>query len=101
MSYFDSRYLTLIGHVQSGKTNEEINYCYRSVHDYRVPVVFIVRNIKADQLQLRDRFSKSENEFINKIENKIATLLNININQIEPLKLNKYSLYKTCTIGSY
>jgi hypothetical protein len=62
MSYFDSRYLTLIGHVQSGKTNEEINYCYRSVHDYRVPVVFIVRNIKADQLQLRNRFSKSENE---------------------------------------
>ena len=35
-------------------------------------------------------FSKSENEFIYKIEKKIATLLNININQIEPLKLNIY-----------
>ena len=35
-------------------------------------------------------FSKSENEFINKIENKIASLLNVNINQLEPLKLNRY-----------
>uniref|UniRef100_A0A6C0AYN9 Helicase ATP-binding domain-containing protein n=1 Tax=viral metagenome TaxID=1070528 RepID=A0A6C0AYN9_9ZZZZ len=56
MDYFDSRYLTLIGHVQSGKTNEEINYCYTSVNNYNVPVVFIVRNITADQLQLRSRF---------------------------------------------
>ena len=57
MSYFDSRYLTLIGHVQSGKTIEEINYCYSSIKTYKRPVVFIVRNVKADQLQLRERFS--------------------------------------------
>ena len=25
MNYFESKYLTLVGHVQSGKTNEEIN----------------------------------------------------------------------------
>ena len=57
MNYFDVRYLTLIGHVQSGKTIEEINYCYSSITQHQVPVVFIVRNITADQLQLRDRFS--------------------------------------------
>jgi hypothetical protein len=56
-NYFDSRYLTLVGHVQSGKTIEEINYCYSSIHKYKVPVVFIVRNVTADQLQLRKRFS--------------------------------------------
>ena len=27
-NYFDCKYLTLVGHVQSGKTNEEINYSY-------------------------------------------------------------------------
>ena len=58
-NYFDSRYLTLVGYVQSGKTIEEINYCYRSIHEYQVPVIFIVRNITADQLQLRSRFNKS------------------------------------------
>lgn len=58
-SYFDSRYLTIIGHVQSGKTIEEINYCWYSINKY-IPVIFIVRNITADQLQLRDRFSKFE-----------------------------------------
>jgi hypothetical protein len=60
MNYFDVRYLTLIGHVQSGKTIEEINYCYSSITKYQVPVLFIVRNITADQLQLRDRFSLFE-----------------------------------------
>ena len=60
MSYFESRYLTLIGHVQSGKTIEEINYCYASIKQYSIPVIFIVRNITADQLQLRDRFDKSK-----------------------------------------
>jgi len=54
------RYLTLIGHVQSGKTIEEINYCHASVTQYNVPVFFIVRNITADSLQLRDRFSNFE-----------------------------------------
>ena len=47
-SYFDTKYLTLIGHVQSGKTIEEINYCYSSVNR-KIPVIFIVRNITADQ----------------------------------------------------
>jgi len=59
-NYFDSRYLTVVGHVQSGKTNEEINYCYRSINEHKVPVVFIVRNITADQLQLRYRFDQTD-----------------------------------------
>jgi hypothetical protein len=57
----NTKYLTLIGHVQSGKTNEEINYCYSSVNKYKLPVLFVVRNITADQLQLRDRFAQSKN----------------------------------------
>ena len=36
-------------------------------------------------------FSKSENDFILGVETKIANLLNVDISQIEPLKLNKYS----------
>jgi hypothetical protein len=54
-----TKYLTLIGHIQSGKTNEEINYCYASIKKFNLPVIFIVRNITADQLQLRDRFDQN------------------------------------------
>ena len=50
-----SKYVALIGHVQSGKTIEEINYTYSSIKQ-GIPVIFIVRNITADQLQLKDRF---------------------------------------------
>ena len=57
-----TKYLTLIGHVQSGKTNEEINYCHASIKNYKLPVLFIVRNITADQLQLRDRFSQTKHD---------------------------------------
>ena len=57
MSYLDSKYLTLVGHVQSGKTNEEINYCYTSINK-GYSVIFLVRNITADQLQLSMRISE-------------------------------------------
>jgi hypothetical protein len=54
MDYFSSRYLTLVGHVQSGKTHEEINYVYSSIKQ-GYPVIFLTRNITADQLQLNNR----------------------------------------------
>jgi prolyl 4-hydroxylase len=37
-------------------------------------------------------FSKSENEFISSIERKISETLNVDINQVEALKLNKYDI---------
>ena len=52
----ESGYITLVGNIQSGKTNELINYCYTSVNYYKIPVIFILRNIKADLLQLLNRF---------------------------------------------
>jgi hypothetical protein len=51
------KYLALIGHVQSGKTYEEINYCFTSVNVHKIPVIFILRNINADQLQLYTRMN--------------------------------------------
>ena len=65
MNYFDCKYLTLVGHVQSGKTHEEINYTYQSVEN-GFPVIFIVRNITADQLQLVARI----HEFNKTVKNK-------------------------------
>jgi len=56
VNYFDCKYLTLVGHVQSGKTNEEISYVHASVNS-GLPVIFLVRNITADQLQLSTRIS--------------------------------------------
>jgi hypothetical protein len=64
VNYFDCKYLTLVGQVQSGKTNEEINYTHQSIQN-GFPVIFIVRNITADQLQLSTRFCE-----FNKIVNK-------------------------------
>jgi hypothetical protein len=71
----ETKYLTLIGHIQSGKTNEEINYCYSSINKYKLPVIFIVRNITADQLQLRDRFAGSG------VNLNVQLLKNLNITQ--------------------
>ena len=53
------KYLALIGKVQSGKTREEINYCIESVNKYNLPVIFILRNIKADQIQLQSRIKET------------------------------------------
>lgn len=58
----DTSYLTLVGHVQSGKTIEEINYCFYSVNHQNIPVIFLVRNITADQLQLRNRFLETKSD---------------------------------------
>jgi hypothetical protein len=58
-------YITLVGNVQSGKTNEEILFCNNNINN-GIPVIFVTRNIKADQMQLCARFTefnqnKSEN----------------------------------------
>ena len=66
------KYLGLIGHIQSGKTNEEINYCYASINHYHRSVVFIVRNVTADQLQLQSRFK--ETKILIKLLNEITSI---------------------------
>lgn len=60
-----NKYVTLVGYVQSGKTNEEINYCYTSINNYKIPVIFITRNIKADILQLLERIKVYNNVITN------------------------------------
>ena len=96
------KYLTLIGHVQSGKTAEEINYCWESVKSQEVPVIFVVRNITADQLQLRARFKQFD---IN-----VRTLSSLNITQASNfmespgvliLLCNKFQIYKTLKNANY
>ena len=57
VDYLDCKYLTIVGHVQSGKTNEELNFVYASVNN-QLPVIFVVRNIRADQLQLVARIEE-------------------------------------------
>ena len=53
-----SKYLALVGDVQSGKTIHEINYCYESIFIHNTSVIFIIRNILADKLQLIERFKQ-------------------------------------------
>ena len=61
------KYLGLVGYVQSGKTMEEIIYSWRSIYVEKLPIIFLVRNITADQLQLHSRIK----EFNNKLSKKI------------------------------
>jgi hypothetical protein len=112
MNYFQHRYLTLIGHVQSGKTNEEIQYCYNSVKHLNTPVIFLTRNIKADQLQLLDRFQQYKFEYPIKILHTIDsdTALSIldsvgvlillcnhhQLTKINDILKNYYGIYNVC-----
>ena len=92
----DTSYLTLVGHVQSGKTAEEINYCYFSVKHQNVPVIFLVRNIKADQLQLRNRFLETKNELdVQILSNNVSESVDfLNKNGILITLCNHYQLEK-------
>lgn len=102
MNYFDCKYLTLVGHVQSGKTHEEINYTYQSIEN-GFPVIFIVRNITADQLQLVARINEFNKmvknaikvkilncctleEIVKSMENKSATILLCNSTQLRKMR---------------
>ena len=109
MNYFECKYLTLVGHVQSGKTHEEINYTYQSIEN-GFPVIFIVRNITADQLQLVARiheFNKtvknalkvmilnhfSIEEIASSMENKSVTILLCNSTQLRKMR-NVLKIYQ-------
>jgi len=72
-----SKYIILVGDVQSGKTNEELKYCYESIIIHKVPVVFIVRNIIADQLQLKNRINDFNNKNSIKLNCKILSQIDI------------------------
>jgi len=63
----NSKYVTLIGYVQSGKTNELLNYCYQSTSFFKMPVIFILRNMNTDLLQLLNRFDTFANIPLSKI----------------------------------
>jgi hypothetical protein len=72
-----SKYITLVGDVQSGKTNEELKYCYESINVHKVPVIFIVRNITADQLQLKARIDDFNNKNNTNLKSKILSHVDI------------------------
>lgn len=68
--------ILLSGNIQSGKTNQMLIYCWWSIFIARRQVVFVVRNIKADKLQLLERikifnktFIKNKKYYINVINN--------------------------------
>jgi hypothetical protein len=92
----NSKYVTLIGHVQSGKTIELLNYCYQSVYLHNTPVIFIIRNITDDRLQLLSRFFNYNKILTTKLNVKSITELN-NLNFVEFLK-NKGIVIALCNI---
>ena len=75
----DTKYITIVGNIQSGKTNELINYCYTSVNYHKIPVIFILRNIRADLLQLLNRFN--EHNTLNKSILEVKSLYQFKTNE--------------------
>jgi len=53
------KYLALVGYSDSSKINEEINYCFSSINHYKTSVLFVVKNVRSEQLQLFSRFEKT------------------------------------------
>ena len=51
----DQSYQLLAGQVQSGKTQEIINYCYWSIHEQKKSVLLVFQNITTDVNQFRSR----------------------------------------------
>ena len=87
-----SKYLALIGHVQSGKTFEEISYCCDSVYIHKLPVIFIVRNITADLLQMYSRITQFNNNSVRKLDAKF----NLSIEEAVLLMESKGVLLTLC-----
>lgn len=54
-TYVQPGYSLLCGDVQSGKTQEMMLYCWWQRYVAGIPVVWVLRNSRADGLQLRDR----------------------------------------------
>ena len=75
----DTKYITIVGNIQSGKTNELINYCFTSVNYHKIPVIFILRNIRADLLQLLNRFN--EHNTLNKSILEVKSLYQFKTNE--------------------
>jgi hypothetical protein len=105
-----SKYVTLVGQVQSGKTIELLNYCYQSIFLHNTSVIFVIRNITDDRLQLLNRifnYNKllitkinvksitdlSNSEFIEFLNKKGVIITLCNIFQLDKIiqYLNKYS----------
>lgn len=100
VNYFECKYLTLVGHVQSGKTNEEINYTYQSITN-GFSVIFILRNITADQLQLATRIQEFNKTVDNPLNVKIlshnnysAIAKSMSTNCVVILLCNRFQLRK-------
>ena len=96
-------YNLLVGDVQSGKTAYEIKYCYESIKN-NIPVIFIIRNILADKLQLIERFKLSHESFSIKTidDTNLFDQVGVIIILCNPLQLQKLSntgytgLYNLC-----
>jgi hypothetical protein len=95
MNYFSEKYLTLVGNVQSGKTHEEIQYTWESVKHHNVPVIFVIRNIIADQLQLMTRFKPFDIHIKPVSELTLATGVSfLNSKGVIIALCNQYQLFK-------
>ena len=87
-----TKYVALVGHVQSGKTNEELKYCFQSTIIHKLPVIFIVRNITADQLQLYHRI----NDFNNKNNCNLICKILSHMNDIDNFLNNRGIIILLC-----
>jgi hypothetical protein len=91
-----SKYVTLIGHVQSGKTIELLNYCYQSIFSHNTPVIFIIRNITDDRLQLLSRFFNYNKLLTTKIN--VKSIGELNNSSFVDLLNNKGIVITLCNI---
>ena len=62
------KYQLLTGQVQSGKTNEIINYCYWSIYQKQKSVLVVFQNIRYDILQFNSRLENFNKQLNGSLE---------------------------------
>ena len=63
-----NKYQLLTGQVQSGKTNEIINYCYWSIYEKHKSVLVVFQNIKYDVIQFNSRLENFNKQLNGSLE---------------------------------
>ena len=63
-----NKYQLLTGQVQSGKTNEIINYCYWCIYEKQKSVLVVFQNIKYDIIQFNSRLENFNKQLNSSLE---------------------------------
>src|SRR3989338_794024 len=94
------KYEIIVSGVQTGKTAEMLAYCWRAIYSNYGSVIFIVRNVKADEKQLLERIYQF-NDKMKKLEKLEETFGNLKLRSIQVASSTDAELKEAIRKGRY